>query len=56
MLRTEKKIRIIRDKLSRIGIGQKRLNDEAILALYSINQFGNLCPVPKISSTLYGSH
>jgi hypothetical protein len=56
MLSTEKKIRMIRDKLSRIGIGQKRLNDEAILALYSINQFGNLCPVPRISSTLSGSH
>jgi hypothetical protein len=56
MLNTEKKIRLIRDKLSRIGIGQKLLNDEAILASYSINQFGNLCPVPKISGTLPGSH
>jgi len=56
MLSTEKKIRIIRDKLSRIGIGQKGLNDEAILASYSINQFGNLCPVPRISIKHLGSH
>jgi hypothetical protein len=48
MINTEKKIRIIRDKLSRIGIGEKKLNDEAILASYSINQFGNLCTVPRI--------
>jgi hypothetical protein len=43
MQHTEKKIKIIRDKLSRIGIGEKGLNDEALLALYSINQFGHLC-------------
>ena len=48
MQTTEKKIRIIRDKLSRIGIGEKSLNDEAILASYSINKFGNLCAVPRI--------
>jgi hypothetical protein len=48
MLSTEKKIRIIRDKLSRIGIGEKGLDDAAILALYSINQCGNLCTVPRI--------
>lgn len=36
------KIRIIRDKLSRIGIRESDLNDEALLALYSINQFGNV--------------
>jgi hypothetical protein len=47
MISTEKKIRIIRDKLSRIGIGEKKLNDETLLALYSIDQSGNLCPVPK---------
>lgn len=56
MLSTEKKIRIIRDKVSRIGIGQKRLNDESIFASYRINQFGNLCPVLRISSKLSGSH
>jgi hypothetical protein len=49
MQHTEKKIRIIRDKLSRIGIGEKMLNDEMILASYSINKFGQLCAVPKIS-------
>ncbi len=49
MLSTEKKIRMIRDKLSRIGIGEKALSDEAILASYSINQCGNLCPAPKTS-------
>ncbi len=48
MLSTEKKIRIIRDKLSRIGIGEKGLDDTALLALYSINTCGNLCPAPRI--------
>ncbi len=48
MQTTEKKIRIIRDKLSRIGIGEKNLDDEAILTSYSINSCGNLCSVPKI--------
>jgi hypothetical protein len=48
MISTEKKIRMIRDKLSRIGIGEKRLDDEAILALYSINQVGNLCMAPRV--------
>jgi hypothetical protein len=47
MQHTEKKIKIIRDKLSRIGIGEKSLDDEAILASYSINKFGNLCAVPR---------
>jgi hypothetical protein len=47
MISTEKKIRIIRDKLSRIGIGEKGLDDTAILALYSINTCGNLCAVPR---------
>jgi hypothetical protein len=42
----EKKIKIIRDKLSRIGIGEKGLDDNAILALYSINTCGNLCAAP----------
>jgi hypothetical protein len=48
MMSTGKKIRIIRDKLSRIGIGEKNLDDNAILASYSINSCGNLCPVPRI--------
>jgi hypothetical protein len=47
MQTTEKKIRIIRDKLSRIGIGEKSLDDEAILQTYSINSCGNLCSVHK---------
>jgi hypothetical protein len=47
MQHTEKRIKIIRDKLSRIGIGEKMLNDEMILASYSINKFGQLCAVPK---------
>jgi hypothetical protein len=47
MQHADKKIKIIRDKLSRIGIGEKKLDDESILALYSINKFGNLCGVPK---------
>ncbi len=48
MISTTTKIRRIRDKLSRIGIGEKKLTDEAVLALYSINQFGHLCPVLRI--------
>jgi len=48
MQHTEKNIRIIRDKLSRIGIGEKKLDDETILASYSINKFGQLCAVPKV--------
>jgi hypothetical protein len=56
MISTEKKIRIIRDKLSRTGIGEKILYDAAILALYSISQCGNLCPVPGISGNPSGSH
>jgi len=56
MQSTEKKIKIIRDKLSRIGIGEKSLDDEAILASYSINKYGNLCAVPKISSNPLGFH
>ena len=47
MLSPEKKIRLIRDKLCRIGIGEKKLTDATILASYSINQFGNLCTVPR---------
>jgi hypothetical protein len=56
MISTETKIRRIRDKLSRIGIGEKNLNDAAILALYSINQCGNLCPAPRISGNPPGTH
>jgi hypothetical protein len=48
MQHTEKNIRIIRDKLSRIGIGEKKLDDEAILASYSLNKFGQLCAIPKV--------
>ena len=47
MQHTEKKIKIIRDKLSRIGIGEKMLDDATILASYSINRFGNLCAIPR---------
>ncbi len=48
MQHTEKNIRIIRDKLSRIGIGEKKLDDETILASYGINKFGQLCAIPKM--------
>ena len=48
MQHTEKNIRIIRDKLSRIGIGEKKLDDETILASYSLNKFGQLCAIPKV--------
>jgi len=48
MQHTEKKIKIIRDKLSRIGIGEKQLDDATILASYSINKFGNMCAIPRV--------
>lgn len=48
MISTVTKIRRIRDKLSRIGIRENNLNDEEILAAYSINPCGNLCPVPRV--------
>jgi hypothetical protein len=48
MQTTGKKIKLIRDKLSRIGIGEKNLDDETILMSYSINSCGNLCSIPKI--------
>jgi len=51
MQHTEKRIKIIRDKLSRIGIGEKNLDDAAILASYSIDKFGRLCAVPKVDTT-----
>jgi hypothetical protein len=47
MQHTEKNIKLIRDKLSRIGIGERKLDDATILASYSINKFGQLCGVPK---------
>ena len=42
-----KKIKLIREKLSRIGIAEKNLDDATILASYSINKFGQLCANPK---------
>jgi hypothetical protein len=47
MLTTEKKIRIIRDKLSRIGIGECALDDDTILATYGLNASGQLCGIQK---------
>ena len=48
MQNTVIKIRKIRDKLSRIGIRENNLDDDAILASYSINKYGNLCPaIPR---------
>ncbi len=47
MQHTEKKIKIIRDKLSRIGIAERKLDDETILALYSINPCGQLCGIER---------
>jgi hypothetical protein len=55
MYSPEKKIKMIREKLSRIGIGEKSLNDEAILASYSINKYGNLCPAPGTPGNPSGS-
>jgi hypothetical protein len=50
MSKMEKKVRLIRDKLTRIGIGEKMLNDETILASYTINKYGELSAVPKQNS------
>lgn len=47
MVNTVTKIRKIRDKLSRIGIRENNLTDEALLALYTINPYGNLSPVVR---------
>ena len=47
MQTNEKKIRIIRDKLSRIGIGERALDDDTILASYSLNSCGQLCSIQK---------
>jgi hypothetical protein len=47
MLTNEKKIRLIRDRLTRIGIGERSMSDEMILASYSINNIGQLCSVQK---------
>ncbi|MGA2914056.1 MAG: hypothetical protein ABSE07_11155 [Methanoregula sp.] len=44
---TEKNIRIIRDKLSRIGIGERKMDNATLLASYTINKFGQLSAVPK---------
>jgi hypothetical protein len=38
-----KKIRLIRDRLTRIGIGERSMSDEMILASYSLNSTGQLC-------------
>lgn len=38
-----KKIRLIRDRLTRIGIGERGMSDEMILASYSISSTGQLC-------------
>ena len=48
MQSTVLKIKKIRDKLSRIGIGEKNLDDSAILAMYSINSCGDLCSLPRL--------
>ena len=46
---TEKNIRIIRDKLSRIGIGERKMDNATLLASYTINKFGQLSAVPKVT-------
>jgi hypothetical protein len=50
MSKMEKKVRLIRDKLTRIGIGEKMLTDETILASYTINTYGELSAVPRQGS------
>jgi hypothetical protein len=56
MISFETKIRIIRDNLNRTGIGEKILYDAAVLALYSISQYDNFYPDPRISGNPPGSH
>ena len=48
MQHTEQNIRTIRDKMSRIGISEKKLDDETLLASYGINKFGQLYALPKV--------
>jgi hypothetical protein len=47
MQNTDKNIRILRDKLSRIGIAEKQLDDETILSSYGINKYGQICGIQK---------
>ncbi|MEN6397290.1 MAG: hypothetical protein ABFC78_12505 [Methanoregula sp.] len=47
MLTNDKKIRLIRDRLTRIGIAERTMSDEMILAAYSINNTGQLCSAQK---------
>ncbi len=47
MQNTDKNIRILRDKLSRIGIAEKQLDDETILLSYGINKYGQICGIQK---------
>ena len=47
MQNSYKKIKIIRDKLSRIGIAERCLDDETILATYGVNTSGQLCGIPE---------
>lgn len=42
-----KKIRLIRDRLTRIGIGERNMSDEMILASYSLSSTGQLCRAEK---------
>ncbi len=52
----EKKIKLIRDKLGRIGIGKKCLDNETLIASYSLGTIGHLCSIDKISGNPSGSH
>jgi hypothetical protein len=46
-MKTEEKVRQIRSKLSRIGIPEKELDDEALLERYDLNRNGQLRGVIK---------
>ncbi|HVP96185.1 hypothetical protein [Methanoregula sp.] len=41
------KIRLIRERLTRIGIGERSMSDEMILASYSISSTRQLCRAEK---------
>ncbi|MDD1702250.1 MAG: hypothetical protein LUQ31_04640 [Methanoregula sp.] len=45
MQTNEQKVKVIRDKLTRIGIKEQDISDEKILASYCITSNGQLCGV-----------
>lgn len=48
MQTNERKIRKIRDKLTRIGINETDITDKKLLSLYDISANGQLCGVKTL--------